>query len=137
MYSSKRFHRSICGLVYKGFNMVYIFCFRPIRVPSLPTYSSKRAQKYRPFNHNKWPKKNKKDLNNNEVRKTEHEDFSYNDRPLVPSRLEGIFTMYPYCLYCLCIYNKMVDGLMIVQHNFECSFRFIRKRKQRQWKLFH
>ena len=84
--------------------MVYIFCFRPIRVPSLPTYSSKRAQKYRPFNHNKWPKKNKKDLNNNEVRKTEHEDFSYNDRPLVPSRLEGIFTMYPYCLYCLCIY---------------------------------
>ena len=117
--------------------MVCIFCFRPIRVPSLPTYSSKRAQKYRPFNHNKWPKKNKKDLKNNEIRKTEHEDFSYNDRPLVPSRLEGIFTMYPYCLYCLCIYNKMVDGLVIVQHNFECSFRFIRKRKQRQWKLFH
>ena len=112
---------------------ISLIVYRPIPVPSLPTYSSKRAQKYRPFNHNNWPKKNKKDLKNNEISETHHEDFTHNDRPLVPSRLEGMF----HIVYTVYIYNKIREVLIIVYQNFKCPFRFIRKTKQRKWKLFH
>ena len=84
----------------------------PIPVPSSPTYSSKRAQKYRSFNNNNWAKKNKKGLKNNEISETQHEDFTHNDRPLVPSPLEGMFhivhTVYIYTGY------KILDILEVV-----------------------
>ena len=77
---------------------------------------------------------NKKDLKNNEISETQHEDFTHNDRPLVPSRLEGMF----YIVYTVYIYNnKICEVLIIVYQNFQCPFRFIRKTKQRKWKLFH
>ena len=83
---------------------IFLIVYRPIPVPSLPTYSSKRAQKYRPLNNNNWAKKNKKGLKNNAISETRHEDFTRNDRQLVPSRLEGmshiVYTVYMYLILC-------------------------------------
>ena len=81
---------------------IFLIVYRPIPVPSLPTYSSRRAQKYRSFNNNNWAKKNKKGLKNNAISETRHEDFTRNDRQLVPSRLEGmsniVYTVYMYLI---------------------------------------
>ena len=92
---------------------IFLIVYRPIPVPSLPTYSSKRAQKYRPFNNNKWAKKNKKVLKNNAISETRHEDFTRNDRQLVPSRLEGmshiVYTVYMYLIY----HNFICKGFSI------------------------
>ena len=77
--------------------------YRPIPVPSLPTYFSKRAQKYSPFNNDNWLKKNKKGLKNNKISETRHADFTHNDRQLVPFLLEGmshiVYTVYMYLIY--------------------------------------
>ena len=97
----------------------FLIVYRPIPVPSLPTYSSRRAQKYRSFNNNNWAKKNKKGLKNNEISETRREDFTHNDRQLVPSRLEGmshiVYTVYMYLIY----HNFMQRFFYLSQYLFQ------------------
>ena len=82
---------------------MFLIVYRPIPVPSLPTYFSNRAQKYLPFNDNNWLKKNKKRLKNNKISETRHADFTHNDRQLVPFLLEGmshiVYSVYMYLIY--------------------------------------
>ena len=82
---------------------MFLIVYRPIPVPSLPTYFSNRAQKYLPFNDNTWLKKNKKGLKNNKISETRHADFTHNDRQLVPFLLEGmshiVYSVYMYLIY--------------------------------------
>ena len=84
---------------------MFLIVYRPIPVPSLPTYFLNRVQKYLPFNDNNWLKKNKKRLKNNKISETRHADFTHNDRQLVPFLLEGmshiVYSVYMYLIYYL------------------------------------
>ena len=96
---------------------MFLIVYRPIPVPSLPTYFANRAQKYLPFNDNTWLKKNKKGLKNKEISETRHEDFTRNDRQLVPSRLEGM-THIVYTVYMYLIYHNMQRFFYLSQYLF-------------------
>ena len=88
---------------------MFLIVYRPIPVPSLPTYFSNRAQKYLPFNDNNWLKKNKNGLKNNKISETRHADFTHNDRQLVPFLLEGMSHIV-YSVYMYLIYHEVCKG---------------------------
>ena len=106
---------------------MFLIVYRPIPVPSLPTYFSNRAQKYLPFNDNNWLKKNKKRLKNNKISETRHADFTHNDRQLVPFLLEGmshiVYSVYMYLIYEVCKGCFYLSQYLRLQMDISMSIR--------------